>query len=276
MNKLATIPDSADIAPLENNVLIACMEAVNHGKIYSIKALIAGQLLSEHRVAMMTSHAEKSSKWKDKTKPESDHFGKWLATKCAGISPATAYRWMDIAGRVARLQLNLGTAEAVPAYIDVGGEAVPLSQALTAPEKDLGKAAIKFRQDVFDFMADKSLTEALAACVDGESDPKRITLAAGGKKHGGSKGENRKDFPLFISKNMLALNGNLKGWEKWRAKQPAQFTEVSAILQAFIMGGAVPTDRNGATAKVNGWPRSLCELMADLLKERLKKERDAR
>lgn len=203
------------IAPKESAVIEACRQAVNAQQNYALKALIAGQMLAEHRAAMMTSHDGKS--WNDRTKEEADQFGKWL--KKNNLASTTAYRWMEVAERVAKLQLGLSVHELLPPAIEVEGVVVTYSDALTLPEKQLSAAALKFRQGIFDFMADKTLTEALTASVDGESEPKRITLAAGGKSKGGTRGEDRKAFDKFTANKLKhlttffghKLNSNQKG-----------------------------------------------------------------
>lgn len=242
-------------APKESAVLAACENAKRLGGEYAFACLIAGQLLCEHRAAMqMTSHDGKS--WNDRTKKEADQFGKWLEKH--GVASSTAYRWMDCAERVVRAQLGLSASADVPEFIDVGGESVRLSDALTASEKALSGKALKFKQDVFDFMADKTLTQALAACVDGESDPKRITLAAGGKKHGGSRGEDRKAFDKFTANKLKHLTTFFR--HKLNANQKGM------IIAAF-------------NAALELWPRWLLEAIAEKCRTELKlsdHERDNR
>jgi hypothetical protein len=147
---------------------------------------------------------------------------------------------------------------------------VPLSQALTAPEEELPTEAWEFRQGVFAFMADRTLSEAAVAAIDGESPASRISRA-GGKLAGGFRGEDRKNYPVFIARHFLKLNTNLAAWDKERQTRPAQFAQLTAVLAAIVNGGRVVVDDAGRDVQVAGWPRSLCELLADLLKERLRK-----
>lgn len=249
MTKLAPIaPATITLAaPTEARVLAACREAENALQGASLKCLIAGQLLLEHREALSSSHDGKNLAWQGKKKAESDKFSTWIEKH--GLSKSTAYRWMEVAERVGRLQLDVPMAYDFKPVIEVGGESVALSLCLTAPEKELTGKALKFRQDVFDFMADKTLSEALNACVDGESDPKRITLAGKGKKTGGSRGEDRKAFEKFTSTKLKHLTTFFG--KKLHVNQRA------LIIAAF-------------NSALELWPRWLLEALADKCKSELK------
>lgn len=233
--------------PAESAVLAACARAQADLNSASLSCLIAGQLLAEHRAAMArTSHDGKSSIHGRNQHSQDEGFLEWLDDN--GLSKTTAYRWMDIAGRVAKLSLGLQTMDAVPDYIDIEGT-VTLSQALTAAEGDLTGKALKFRQAVFEFMADKTLSEALAACSDGESDPKRITLAAGGKRHGGTRGEDRKAFDEFTRRKLKHLTTFFS--------QHLSSGQKGEIVAAF-------------NRAVESWPRWLLEALADKCRAELK------
>ena len=92
---------------------------------------------------------------------------------------------MQAAERAARIGLHLVSADIFAPVIEIEGISIPLSQALTAPEAELPPRALEFKQAFFDFMADKTISEAARAVVDGESPGGRLSRAAGGKNQGG-------------------------------------------------------------------------------------------
>jgi hypothetical protein len=268
-------PSSHVVSPVitESLVISTCQALIEEEKGLAIKRIIAGAMLIEFRHHMMSCHADNSSaNWHDRTK--TCGFKDWLERN--EIPQRSAYRWMENAEIILRKRLGLSGAEAFSPVIDIGGESIPISQALTAPDSDLSADALNFKQGLFQFMADKTIAEAVRASLDGESPAHRISRAANGKLHGGAPDiatdpEARKNFPKFIASNLKKLNGNLAGWERWRKNNPAQYQQVAAIFRSVINGGNVQVDESGASTPIAPWPRSLCELIADLLKERLRK-----
>lgn len=215
---------------------------------YATKALICGQLLLEHRASLASfSHNGKSSISGRNQHSGESGFSDWMES--VGISKTTGYRWMDAAERVARLQLHIPAAEAFQPYLDVGGEAVPLSMALTAPEQELSAEALKFRQGVFDFMADKTISEAINAAVDGDSPASRISRAANGKVKGGAGTQDRKEFEKFTATKLRHITTFVT--------QKLSATQRSLITAAFV-------------AAVELWPRWLLEAIADKCRSELK------
>lgn len=226
------------IAPKEQQVIAACREAAQQGQDYALKALIAGQLLIEHRASLC--HDGKPSPNGRNQHSEGEAFGAWIEKQ--GIAARTAYRWMDAAERVSRAQLGIALHKPFSSVIEIeGGGAMALSQALTLPEAKLPEAALEYRQGVLDFMADHTLGEAARAVFDGESDGKRITLAAGGKKKGGQGGD-RKAFDEFAKTKLKHLTTFLN--QKLTVNQKAQ------IVAAF--------DRS-----LEQWPRWMIEALAE-------------
>jgi hypothetical protein len=285
MNKLTT--HNSQLSTLqESTVLAACRDALGAQANFALKALIAGQLLIEYRWQLLDrGHLVHrglgvSNVWYKGNKSPDDKFYVWIESH--GFSLTTAKRWMEVASRVSRRALGLRLDDELSPVIDVESSlehpasSIALSLALTADEKSLPPKALQYRQGVLAFMEDKTLSEALRACMDGESEAKRVTLAAGGKASGGSRGEDRKDFPRFIAKNLLSFSGNLRGWEKWRANHPAQHAAVAGVLRTFLVtGGQVVSHREGHKTDVSAWPLSFCELLQSLLKERLRSDRSA-
>jgi len=163
---------------------------------------------------------------------------------------------MDAAERIGRAQLGIAMSEDYRPVIEIeGAQSMSLSAALTLPEAELPPRALEFRQGLLDFMADKSLSEAVASVLDGESPAHRITRASGGKAHGGTRGEDRKAFEKFTEQKLKHLT------TFFGAK--LHVNQKSAILVEF----------NGALEK---WPRWLVEGIADKCRTELKMTDEAR
>lgn len=234
------------IAPKEAKVIDACRVAKSAGEDYALKALIAGQLLLEYRASLC--HDGKPSPNGRNQHSGGDGFGQWIEQQ--GVAERTAYRWMEAAERVCRAQLGIPLAKPFTPVIELeGGGTISLSAALTKAEGQLPAEALRFRQGVFEFMADHTLGEAARAVFDGESDAKRITLAAGGKTKGGTKGEDRKAFDEFAKTKLKHLSTFLG--HKLTVNQKAQI--VAAFDQALEQ-----------------WPRWMIEGLAEKCRKELK------
>lgn len=249
-------------------VIEACRAAAEAEVGYAMAAMIAGQLLIEKRHSLqMTSHDGKSS-WTDRTKPESAQFGAWLET--SGIARNTAYRWMDCAERVLRLHLGLTLGDDYVPFIEIGGQVVPHSQVLTMPEAELPEAARKLRQDVFDFMEDKTLGEAARAAFGGDSPSHRITRAGGGRLRGGTHAsDDRKSFHKFVAKKLKEIDSHLAHWD---SMTPVQRAEITSVVVA-AMSGETFKPAGMAPVAFALWPEALCEAMAEALRLRLRARR---
>ncbi len=234
-------------------IIAACQSAANAEVDYAMQALIAGQMLIEKRASMSpSSHDGKTGRFNPKA--DQDNFGKWLESHRIPVS--TAYRWIDCADRVMRSRLGLSMIDDIQPYIEVEGTVIPHSQILTLPEAELPDAARKLRQDVFGFMQDKTLGEAARAAFGGDSPSHRITRAANGKAKGGTRGEDRKDWPTYIARHLSDVTGLLGCNEKNREKRYADMTagQRQKIEDAF------------ATA-LTKWPTPLVEHLAKLARE---------
>ena len=237
-------PTAAEINESYLNFKAAAGHAVFH-------AISCGQMLLEKSSAMNQSHRGTGSNF-DPNKPDSENFNLFLREKCPEISRTTAYRWMDISFRIL-------------SYLELTGEGeIPLSKLLQEPDSAQ-------RNALDTYLANKpTMREALAGVVVEGDDASRLTRAQNGAAHGGFNGEDRKDFPLFVGKHLLAINANLEKWDQFRTERPAQFQEIAANFRAVICGGKIKSNAQGDTREVAGWPRSACELMADILRERLR------
>lgn len=200
---------------------------------YVKKAAMAGMMLLEYRDSLRACHngtsGANTALKHNKSTPKEDQFKPWLAAH--GIAERTAYRWIEVAERVARLQLQLPAAADFRPAIDVEGVVISLSQALTTPDAELPQKALQFKQGFFDFLQDKTLAEAARAAVDGESPGSRITRAGAGKAHGGSRGEDRKAWPTFIAKKLSDASSHLEHWPQFTAGQ-REITQ-DALRNAF-------------------------------------------
>lgn len=241
----------ATISPVDQQILAAYQDAVAHQNTAAIKMIICGYLLIEKRNAMLPQcHSGTPVKIRENgqfSKNPEGRFDEWI--EATGMTKRTAYRWMEAAERVGHCQLNVPLAMELPSTIDVEGVAVPLSQALTAPEDELTAAALKFRQGVFEFMADKTLSDALNASLDGESPAHRITRAHAGKTKGGKGQQDRKEFEKFTATKL----GHLSTFFRQKLSQ----TQRALIIAAFH-------------AALQAWPRWLLEAVADKCRTELK------
>lgn len=261
----------------DKRIVAAYQDACEAEADYAIKAVICGLLLMEKKREIANkspwSHSETTVGWRNgkggrfEGTEQAGDFDDWMEQM--GVSRARGYRWMNAADRVARRQLGLPVGEDLPGTIDVEGTVVPLSQALIAPEAELSGAALEFRQATFDFMADKTLAQAVREACDGDSPASRITRAANGKDMGGTKGENRKDYPLFVMRKLRDAGGHIGHWE---TMDVTQRNEVLTIFTAAICGEFVSLHgRPSGKAKFEAWPDEVCEALAVVLRKRVKK-----
>lgn len=182
-----------------DDAMLAAETAVN-------KAIHVGQLLIE-------------------IKPSIGHgnFQEFIAENFPRISQDTANRWMKAAANVV-------------AQVELPATDIPVSRLLSAPAADLSPADREAQQLLFDFTANKTIKECLAAVVVDGDEPHRITRAANGKKLGGSKGEDRKDFPKFIGEKLSDVAAHLKSWPSYTA---GQTEDTLAKFKSFL--GKCPT-----------------------------------
>lgn len=135
------------------------------------------------------------------------------------LSDDRAERWMKAAANVIA-QVKLPTLD------------VPVSRLLSASAEDLpDDAARDAQQLLFEFTKDKTIKECLAAVVVDGDEPHRITRAANGKKHGGTKGEDRKNWPQFIGEKLTDIAAHLKSWKSFT---PVQVEATHAKFDGWI------------------------------------------
>jgi hypothetical protein len=232
---------------------------------YALKAIIFGQILTEKRAEMATqlgmlSHSGKASLNGHKL-GDQDGFSDWLDS--VGVSSSKAYRWMAAADRVMRKMLDVRAGDDIPA-LDVDGEVIPLSRALAAPDGDtLPDAAREFQQSVFDFLADKTLSEAVACAVDGESPANRIGRAANGQAAKQTKGDARKDYPFFLANKLQDVSTHL---EHWDSMTKLQKSEACLVLRAALLGSPMTLSRKGDTTfAFSVWPDEVREIALESL-----------
>ncbi len=163
------------------------------------KAIYCGQLLNEIKDAI--DHGD---------------FLDAVEQNVPEISRVTAWRWMSAARNV--IEAKRGDLKELG--FDGSAANVALSTLLD-PEApaDSGGDIARARQLLFDFTTGKTMKECMAAViVDGE-DAHRITRAHNGKTKGGSKGEDRKNFPAFIGEAFKTITAHLKFWKSYTPGQ---------------------------------------------------------
>jgi hypothetical protein len=199
------------------------------------KCLIAGHLLNEEKARL----------------PHGD-FSDYVAKHIPEISHVTAWTWMRAAANVAR-------ALKFEDSIEIEATTIPLSRLLSAPVDELSEAALEYRQQWLDFTADKTIKDCInSVMVDGDPGH-RIDRAINGKTKGGTRGEDRKDWPTYIARHISDVTGllgcNEKNREKrWTDMTPGQREKIQDAL---------------STALVK-WPTPLLEHVAKQAREQLK------
>lgn len=247
-------------APLINKAYAEFCEST------AFKALVIGQMLREQRdVVCPSAHNQHT--------PDDAQWSSWMRDNC-DIPERTARRWMEMAERVCVQALaKFLSKEAIErGYIDIEST-VSFSQAMTMPVKELPPAAQEARQLLFDFVADKTMKECMAKVMMGDSEASAVTRAHNGKnsKNAGG-GYDPKQYALFVAQNIIPLQANVLACHKLREKLPKQWSEIESHLRVMIEGGSLPTKDAKIKVDVKGWPRDLCELVADILKERIKRK----
>jgi len=218
-----------------------------------MKVIICGQLLREKRASMMEDVPRGTSSIHGRNQYNLDQgFRAWLAEK--NIPKTTAYRYMDTTERVTLhvRKIPYGSKDETADVIDVGGHAVPLSIALTAPPEKLGQLELNFRQDVEKFMSDKSLNEAVSAASEGESPSSRVSRASVGKNMGGRGNVSRKDYALFIANTLRILTSHLSHYRNFDGKQ-------------------IESTRNRFRENLDNWPTDCISVFVEEAKKALQK-----
>lgn len=199
------------------------------------KCLIAGHLLNETK--NLLPHGE---------------FSDWIATNLPEISHVTAWTWMRAAANVAK-------ALKFPDAIEIEAEVIPISKLLSAPESELSAAALEYRQQWFDFTADKTIKDCINSVVIDGDPAHRIDRAVNGKLKGGTRGEDRKDWPTYIARHLSDITALLGCNEKNREKRWSTMTagQREAIQDAL----------STALAK---WPTPVLEHLVKQSRDQLK------
>lgn len=269
---------AALIQASDNDIVAACQAAFAAEQDYAHKALIAGVLLLEKRASLTrTCHGGKSSIHGRNQHDQGDGFLAWLASK--HLAQRTAYRWMDAAERVMRLQLGLDLHQVFEPVIEIAasaeGEAatrLPLSAVLTLPEAELPERARALKQATFDFMGDRTLGEAARAALAGDAEGKRVTLAGTGRLKGGTnRFDDRKDVAKFVGNHLRAITSFLvntkarpgttrRGFAGWRKLPADHAAAVSAALVECL----------------ELWPGELLRAVAEKARAELRMEPGAR
>lgn len=252
----------------ETKVLELCRAAAQSEANYTVLATRAGFALMEYRAYLSDSSAPSDSSDLQgqgrighsgrsslihpispaslrgrNQHSEGTSWSAWLEQN--GLARKTAERWMATAERVARHLLHIPLALPFSPFIDVAGEVTAISDVLD-PDKlptpgEPDPAPAEFRQSFFDFLADKSLAEAARAALEGESPAHRLTRAANGKTAGGSRGEDRKDFPVFAGRALSEVLHHIgakvdKKGGHWSALSTLGKQQTTEYLRLFLRG----------------------------------------
>ena len=247
--------------------------AIGHRK-HSLKfALMAGQLLWEWR-QQLSFCACKNNGIDAQPDPTAQE---WLASQGFNVPAWTISRWKSFASRAMAFLLNeVGGTESGRVTMELDGELFRISDVLTRPESDCTPAMLKFRASLDALLSDATLVQASEVLLGGQSDGRRLTLAANGKKHGGYRGENRRNYSLYVAVRMNGMAQNVERWEKFVIKNPFEADNMREAMRTVIMGGRFLAQCNfpkdGAKADTflvesKGWPKGFRKMMLSVLKE---------
>lgn len=169
----------------------AVWEVLQMAQTTTIRAVRVGFLLCEQKAAM--THG---------------NFQAWIEANLSEVTYRTVSRWMDLARAVV-----------LAASVDLDKLGIDGSRLLTDSPDTLGKPAQEARQFLLDVVGDKSMADIMRrVAVEGDS-ASGITRAHNGKTKGGSRGEDRKDFPKFIGVKLSDCSTHLKAWKKFTSGQ---------------------------------------------------------
>ena len=194
----------------------AIHEAMSQAQIAVRHALIAGHLLIE--IKELVGHGQ---------------FEDAVVKYFPEIDPRRARRWMDIAAR-----------SLVASGVEIE------TRLLSAPSSDLTEQQQEDRQTYFDFTNGKTLKELRECVVDGE-DAHRITRAHNGRTAGGTKGEDRRDWPVFIRRKLSDISTHLRSWRTMTGAQ------TEAIEAAYKI-------------EISKWPAPLLETLKKTINDEIK------
>lgn len=199
-------PHIFDLEEAESRLFAQISKANQTAQRAVEEAMVAGAMLVEIREAMLSGRAQGNQHT-----PRELQFKAFLEKVAAhhGCTERTLYNWIGVAEN--------GRKVLAEASVDV--EAISLSEIATTDEADLSESAREARQLLFDWMAHKTINDALRGTVVDGDEASRVTRAHNGMTKGGTKGEDRKDYPTFIGKKLSDAGTHLENWEKFTASQ---------------------------------------------------------
>ena len=245
-----TITDQPKTSPTTHPIAAPGAEAINEAfhaakdasQDAVFKSIKCGCLLLEQRDSAILSQRGTGYTKFNHSKPEQDKFDGWLELNCPEIPRTTAYRWMEVAGKVFK-HLRLGA---------------PLSAQLA----DTQSAAYEL---LTEYICGKTMRDCLASAVVEGDDSQR---ALNGAQKGGSRGEDRKDWPLFVARKFRDISTHLSHWE---TMNETQRTEAKQIVRNMILGEETKLSGRNEIIKANTvWPEELCRAAKEALNERLR------
>ena len=224
----------ASAVPPEAKRILDAFEGVEAAKQTAVdRALICGQLMIEQRDRVDGAQSHNASK------PEHTKFDFWMEKYCPTIPRRTAYRYIEVAVKVLQY-----------AGVNLAEGKIPLSMALTAPEEELGKKELEWRQLLFEFTKGKTMKECLAGVVVEGDEAHRITRAHNGRNaKGAGGGGNRKNFTGFTATKLRHLTTFLG-----QKLTPAEQTKIGASFCAALQK----------------WPRWVVQVIAEQAKAEVK------
>lgn len=168
---------------------------------------------------------------------EHGEFLRWIEDNIPEIAIRTAQVWMQAARNV------MAALPPVPGFGDgpvIDVEAVPVSELLTRPEDELSESGREWRQGWLDFTKDRTIRECLDGVFDGDPES-RLKRCLNGKLKGGTRGEDRKDYPVYAARALAACLAHIganpvAGGNRWEKMAETQKHEVEGVVSLFVAG----------------------------------------
>jgi hypothetical protein len=147
--------------------------------------------------------------------------------------------------------------EELAPFVKVSGELIPISQLLEM--RDPPQEARDFREHIYSQIDKIEKNDSLRAAAVGQAPAHIISRSLNGKLAGGTRGEDRKDWPTYIARHLSDVTGLLGCNEKNREKR---WTNLTPEQREAIQDAT-------ATA-ISKWPTPYLEHIAKLIRDETK------
>jgi hypothetical protein len=222
-------------------------------------ALVAGQWLNEFQEAVPYGEFEYAVR----------KYCPWFKNR----SSRTLQDWARAAAKVASF--------VTPPGVDIGLK--PSAILWAKDESALPPAARDYRRAWFDLIRDRTIKDCIAGLFGGNNEAHNTDRALNGKMAGGTRGEDRKDYPLYIGVKFKDLSNHFSHWHNYSSHQKY---EVRKLIEGLILGEDVilrmdnksrihdrTFDFSGKERRRSKAPLEFCDMIEAALRKRRRQER---